>query len=399
MLREFFLASRRIDLCIAWLGLAAVIGHAIFTAYIKYTINNWYNSFYDHLQKSGEALVLNGTATATQSESLAASRDKVMTMLMTFGRVVAPAVLLNPTARWIKSHWAFRWRLCLMKSYMEHWDPNEPPIEGASQRLHEDTQRFSKGVETYLTVLLNSLCTLLAFTPILFSLGRRIIAPSWPLLRIAGDAWMLFCAVMAAALGLGFAMIIGRKLVGLEVANQRVEAEVRREAVVLEATPEVICGRQRDSSDDVSSPTSSSSAAERLRLMPPAPHFKRLWSELHDNYSALFKNFLGLNLWLDCFDQFMVVAPYLLVAPRLFAEKDRITLGTLVQTSNSFGKVFDSLSIISENWGGINEWRSTFVRLKQFERQQAMPSSNGLRSPDSLSEPGEGVPMLPIVKG
>ena len=126
--------------------------------------------------------------------------------------------------------------------------------------MHEDTQRFSKGVETYLTVLLNSLCTLLAFTPILFSLGRRIIAPSWPLLRIAGDAWMLFCAVMAAALGLGFAMIIGRKLVGLEVANQRVEAEVRREAVVLEATPEVICGRQRDSSDDVSSPTSSSVA-------------------------------------------------------------------------------------------------------------------------------------------
>ena len=91
------------------------------------------------------------------------------------------------------------------------------------------------------------------------------------------------------------------------------------------------------------------------------------------NYSALFKNFLGLNLWLDCFDQFMVVAPYLLVAPRLFAEKDRITLGTLVQTSNSFGKVFDSLSIISENWGGINEWRSALVRLQQFEAALLSP--------------------------
>ena len=49
----------------------------------------------------------------------------------------------------------------------------------------------------------------------------------------------------------------------------------------------------------------------------------------------------------------MIVAPYLLAAPLLFADdpSKRITLGTLVQTSNSFGKVFSSLSIVSENWG------------------------------------------------
>lgn len=48
----------------------------------------------------------------------------------------------------------------------------------------------------------------------------------------------------------------------------------------------------------------------------------------------------------------MVLAPYILVAPRLFADQcsERITLGTLVQTSNSFDKVFASLSVISENW-------------------------------------------------
>ena len=71
---------------------------------------------------------------------------------------------------------------------------------------------------------------------------------------------------------------------------------------------------------------------------------------LVDNYSALFRNFFGLNLWLDCFDQVMILAPYVLVAPRLFAEDpaERITLGTLVQASNSFDKVFASLSIVSE---------------------------------------------------
>ena len=47
----------------------------------------------------------------------------------------------------------------------------------------------------------------------------------------------------------------------------------------------------------------------------------------------------------------------------------RITLGMLVQTSGSVNKVVSSLSIVSENWGGINEWRSTVVRLQQFERE------------------------------
>ena len=25
------------------------------------------------------------------------------------------------------------------------------------------------------------------------------------------------------------------------------------------------------------------------------------------------------------------------------------------------------MSVVTENWGGINEWRSTYVRLRQFE--------------------------------
>ena len=69
-----------------------------------------------------------------------------------------------------------------------------------------------------------------------------------------------------------------------------------------------------------------------------------------------------------------------------------LTLGPLVQASNSFGRVFASLSIVSENWGGINEWRSTLVRLREFERELYMDGARkGGRhrssgSPDSGSE-------------
>jgi len=109
------------------------------------------------------------------------------------------------------------------------------------------------------------------------------------------------------------------------------------------------------------------------------------------NYRALYRNFFYLNLWLSAFDQAMIIAPYILVAPLLFAEDpaQRITLGTLVQASNSFGRVFDSLSIVSENWGGINEWRSTFVRLQQFEQQlyaARRPAAAGYAPTTALSD-------------
>ena len=326
--------------------------------------------------------------TSTGSGSLADSQQQVWQQLLTFLRIVAPAIVVSPMARWLRSHWALRWRMCLMRAYMDRWDPNVPPIEGASQRLHEDTQRFAKGIDAYLAIFLNSICTLSAFSPILLSLGRRISTPV-PLLRAFGGSWLLVCAAAAALLGVGMAMIAGKRLVSLEVANQRVEAKLRREAVMLEASPETICGAA-----EPDTPPFEASFDAGTRLPSPAPHFQKIWKAVHANYSALFSAFLRLNLWLDGFDQLMTLTPYVLTAPRLFAEEptERISLGTLVQAANSFDKVFASLSVISENWGGINEWRSTLVRLQQFEVQQREAQEAGGVSLQVLRSKGSSLP-------
>ena len=78
-----------------------------------------------------------------------------------------------------------------------------------------------------------------------------------------------------------------------------------------------------------------------------------------------------LNTWLSFYDQVMTLLPYFVAAPLLFAAdpERRITLGTLIQMSNSFEKVFSSLSVVAENWGAVNEFRSVLVRLREFERQ------------------------------
>ena len=114
------------------------------------------------------------------------------------------------------------------------------PIEGASQRLHEDTQRFSNGLETCLITLLDAAFTLVIFSPILFELSVQVAPP----IDLGGlsKAWLWMVAWLASLIGLGGAALVGQRLVGLEVENQRVEALLRKDLVLLETTPAVIVG-------------------------------------------------------------------------------------------------------------------------------------------------------------
>ena len=420
MFTEFFCKRDARTLLISWGGLAVVIGYAVFLAVVKAQINEFYSTFYDLMQRAGSIVVLgedeeeegeilhrqdaydlgsgdaiNRTTTATSSatpstpstpSTLAECRAEVWAQLAHFAVIVAPLVLVSPISKWMRSAWAFSWRAALMRSYLSAWDISLEPIEGASQRLHEDTQRFCTALQGCLATVLDAIFTLAVFTPILLNLSVQIAPPValGPLRAI----WLWLLALVAAMVGLGGAMTFGQKLVQLEVNNQRVEAAYRRDLVLLETTPAVIVGM----------PVLSTAASTRSYdyhphtlhdAHPPVRHSRRQYApslyfgltlkRLSKNYHALFRHFTLLNGWLGLYDQIMVILPYLVAAPLLFAETPelRITLGTLVQMSNSFDKVFSSLSVVAENWGAVNEFRSVLQRLREFEAKLYLRSGGG----------------------
>ena len=355
MLKEFFWGTWR-DTGAAWLGLVVVVGYAVFVATVKAQLNAFYERFYDLLQKGGDVDPPSGE----YEDSYYDYRLQVGKELWSFALIVLPLVSATPAAKWARSAWAFLWRMALMRSYLEAWDTQREPIEGASQRLHEDTQRFASGLEGCLITVLDALFTLAVFTPILLQLGADIASPVD--LGDATDGWLWAFAFLASLVGLTGAAILGQKLVGLEVSNQKVEALLRKDLVLLETTPAVIVGT-RPASDD------------RYSAFLPQTYFRNTLESLQKNYFALFKHFGILNFWLSLFDQVMVIAPYAIAAPLVFAAsaERRISLGTLIKLSNSFEKVFASLSVISENWGAINDFRSTYRRLREFEAKLYPP--------------------------
>ena len=374
MFTQFFRDSGPRTCCYAWAGLLVVMGYSAFSAWTSARVNEFYNEFYDLLQHrvAEEAETGSGAFEREEGEEdLAALRGEVWAQLAGFGMIVLPLVFANPVARWVRSAWAFAWRVALMRAYLDAWDVALDPIEGASQRLHEDTQRFCNALQGCLGAMLDATFTLIVFAPILVDLSRTIHPPDW--LRPLEAGWLLTVAYMAASVGLAGAMIAGKQLVDLEVNNQRVEASLRRDLVVLETAPNTLFG---DPPVDVdASPRSSRGFRDRGACASPLLFFSLTLKRLATNYHALFRNFAALNLWLTAFDQIMVLLPYVIAGPLLFADDpaERITLGTLVKLSNSFHKVFGSLSIVAENWSLVNEFRSVVRRLREFEARLFAP--------------------------
>ena len=133
-------------------------------------------------------------------------------------------------------------------------------------------------------------------------------------------------------------VIIGRKLPQLEYNNQRVEAAFRKSLV-----------RCEDNKD--------SHALE---------HLYGQFRDLKYNYYKLYDNYKYYSLWENLYSQTGVVIPYLVVAPQYFA--GAITLGTLVQIGNAFGKIHESMSFFTDNWLTVTELRSVVRRLNEFEQ-------------------------------
>jgi peptide/bleomycin uptake transporter len=319
-----------------------------------------YRTFYDLLEHAG-ALSAN---TSTTEQEWELNQRAVSSGLWEFAKIAIVAVIVMPLSKLARSLWALRWRLALMRAYVLAWDANRPPIEGASQRVHEDSYRFAKGVELCLTTVLDSLITLAVFIPILTSLGSETPCPkSISAFAWLGSGWLVGLAIVSAVVGLVVTMVLGHRLVQLEVDNQKVEAVLRRDLVILETAPANICAAMHmpeavyddEGSQIVDASCNLEGNAISVSFLSPFPHFVPLIGNIRKNYDRLFLNFTVLNLWLAVFDQFNVILPYMIFAPLLFSPSpnSRIFLGTLVQVSNCFDKVFGSLSIVAENWGAL----------------------------------------------
>src|SRR5690606_25413695 len=144
---------------------------------------------------------------------------------LTFLYVAMVYVTLAVLNLFFVSHYVFRWRTAMNDFYTAHWEKLRT-IEGASQRIQEDTMRFARTTEGLGVSLVESVMTLIAFLPVLLTLSTHVKK-----LPVVGEITyaLVWAAVLWAVLGTVILMLVGYKLPGLEFNNQKVEAAYRKE--------------------------------------------------------------------------------------------------------------------------------------------------------------------------
>jgi len=322
------------------LGSALILFTSYFQVEVSVAINTWYGPFYDLVQ-------------AALSKSAPVTIAEFYSQLSTFAGIALVAVIVGVLTRFFVSHYIFRWRTAMNDFYVANW-PRLRTIEGASQRVQEDTMRFATTMESLGVNLISAVLTLLAFLPVLLRLSSNVT--ELPLIGSIPYP-LVFAAVIWSVLGTGALALIGIRLPGIEFFNQRVEAAYRKELVLGEDDP--------------------------ARADPPT--LSMLFSDIRRNYFRLYLNFMYFNVGRIVYLQTDVIFPYILLAPTIVA--GRITLGAMNQILNAFTQVRSSFQYLVNAWSTIVELISIYQRLRAFEARivgEPLPPIESTPEPLSL---------------
>lgn len=122
------------------------------------------------------------------------------------------AVVIGVMNNFFVSHYVFRWRTAMNEHYMAHWQ-HLRHIEGAAQRVQEDTMRFASTLENMGVSFINAIMTLIAFLPVLVTLSAHV-----PDLPIIGHVpyGLVIAAIVWSLMGTGLLAVVGIKLPGTE---------------------------------------------------------------------------------------------------------------------------------------------------------------------------------------
>ncbi len=328
MFKSFFLSRRWLHWSL--LGTALILFATWYRVQLDVQINEWFGTFYDLLQKA-----LGKPGAITMADYWA--------QLSTFLRIAMVYVTIAVVLDFFVKHYIFRWRTAMNDYYMAHWEKVRH-IEGAAQRVQEDTMRFASIMEGLGIDFMRSLMVLFAFLPILAGLSSKIT--ELPFLGSIPYS-LVWVAIAWALAGTLLLALVGIKLPGLQFHNQRVEAAYRKELVYGE--------------DDAT------------RASPPVT--AELFGKVRTNYFRLFFHYLYFDVVKWSYIQAGVMVPYIALGPTVVGGV--ITLGVMQQIVRAFGRVESAFQFLVLSWSTVVELMSVYKRLRAFEQQIKAAEAGG----------------------
>jgi len=313
--------------------LAAVVALNLVTVYVDVLINAFQRDFFNSLE--------------------AKDYDEFTRQLWRFAGLATAFILVAVYKFYLTQLFELRWRAWLTARYVDGWLSQRAyyrlelagsETDNPDQRIAEDIRLFTDYTVSLTMGLLNSVVTLLSFVAILWVVsGPLTVAIGGSTLTIPG--YMVWVALIYAVAGSWLSHLIGRRLIPLNFAQQRFEADFRYGLV-----------RVREHAESIA--LYRGEAPERSGLLVR-------FTAVVANYWALVRAQKRL-IWAQSFyGQLAVIFPFVVAAPRYF--NGPLKLGDVMQIANAFGMVQSALSWFVNAYASLATWKATTDRLLTFD--------------------------------
>ena len=303
----------------SWIGSFVILTSLWVQVKIDVEINKWFGEFYDMIQKA---------LSKPNSITIEEYWESLFSFISLAGLYVSVYVIIS----FFTAHFLFRWRAAMVEWYHSVYE-RASNIEGAAQRVQEDTIKFSRIMESLGTSLIESIMVLIQFIPILLGLSVGIpifFFGDWQYGLITGALiWTLGGTIFLIALG----WIL--RLVGVEYDLQKKEAAYRKLLVIAEDDGNIRPKKIEELFDDVRS-----------------IHF------------LSYLRYLYFNIGRMAYLQANVLSAYVFLAPAIVAGV--VTLGVMQQIIRAFGRVEGSMQYLLKAWPTIIELASVYKRSERI---------------------------------
>jgi len=302
--------------------------------------SEWYKAMYNALQKMEESIFW-----------------IQMIVFCVLATVHMANVLLT---YYLTQRFTIQWRTWLNEQMVEKWTNNQAyyktqyvynQLDNPDQRIQQDVQSYVSSSISFATGVISAVVSIVAFTIILWGLaGPMTIA------GITIPHAMVYFVFMYVLVTSVFAFKIGRPLINLNFANERLTANYRYSLIRIKEYAESI-------------------AFFRGEKMEKSVLFQQFDRIIQNVWQMVFRT-LKLSGFNFVVSQVSVIFPFIIQASRYFSKQ--IELGDLIQTAQAFGKVQAALSFFRNSYDDFAGYRAVLDRLTGFHTaiEQANQTSN-----------------------
>ncbi|WP_439240134.1 ABC transporter ATP-binding protein/permease [Lonepinella sp. BR2474] len=300
----------------------------LFSVRLDILFSEWYKAMYDALQNSNENIFW--------------IQMVVFSVLATIN--ISNVLLLY----YLGQRFTIQWRTELNQEMVDKWLGEQAyyktqyiynQLDNPDQRIQQDIQSYVSSSLSFATGVISSVVSIVAFTQILWNLSGPMDVGSFTIPHAM--VFLVFIYVLVTSV---FAFRIGRPLIQLNFANERLNANYRYSLIRIKEYAESIAFFRGEK-------------MERNILFKQFDKvIGNVWKMVHMTLKLS-----GFNLMVS---QVSVVFPFIIQASRFFSKQ--IQLGDLIQTSQSFGRVQSALSYFRNAYDEFASYRAVLDRLTGF---------------------------------